>query len=124
MAADTAVTWLSSKIVGGVFKIAGAGIAAVLGKVACGIQVQLAVGVVAAAFPTAAEYTGAVANLLMGWVVGSPLGYSPDAAAVNYVYPGKANDAINDWISPTPALLPAAPSPPPPSSVSKSRKLR
>jgi hypothetical protein len=123
MAADIAVTWLSAKIVGGVGKMAGAGIAAVLGRSALGIQTMLAVGVVASAFPTTTAYVGAVANLLGGWVAGSPLGYSPDWALINNVYPSEANNAINDWISPTPTLPNTPPSSLPPTSP-QTRKTR
>ncbi len=101
MLADVAVTWASSKIVGGAFKLAGAGMTKVLGKSVRGIQTMLTAGLVAAAFPTTAEYIGSVSNLVVGWVVGSPLGYSPDFAPGGG-YGGKLNEAINDSIAPAP----------------------
>ena len=109
MTADIAATWMSSKIVGGAFKMAGIVVTAILDKVALGIQVQLAVGVVAATVPTSAEYLNSVASQLAGWLLGSPLGYSRENAPGNE-YGSKLNDAINNWISPSPALPPAPPS--------------
>jgi hypothetical protein len=123
MAADIAVTWLSSKVVGGASRFAGARIAAGLGKSALGIQTMLAAGMVASAFPTAAEYVSSVGNLLAGWMVGSPLGYSREKAKGN-VYGARANDAISDWISPAPDLPPAPPPPPSPPAGSKARRPR
>ena len=119
MAADIAATWFSSKIAGGVGKVAGAKIAAILGKVAYGTQVQLAVGVVASSFPTAAEYLSSVTSLLAG----SPLGYSREGAPGND-YGAKLNDAINDWISPAPTLAPALPTPSSPAAGAQTRKAR
>lgn len=111
MTADIAMTWLSGKIVGGVFKLAGAIVERVLARSATGITAMLTAGIAASAFPRASAFLGGTANLLLGWVVGSPLGYSPDWAGVNYVYPASKNDAINDWISPPPSRSPPASAP-------------
>lgn len=104
MAVDVAITWLSSKIVGGIFK----GIGAMLGKLNWGITVMLVAGVVGSRFPRAAEFVSQTASLLLGWLVGSPLGYSAGWSPVG-VLGGRANDAINDWISPAPASPAALP---------------
>jgi hypothetical protein len=112
MIADIAVTWLSGKIVGGVLKGAGAAVQRVLAQF--GITIMLGAGVVASAFPKATAFLGAAVNLGVGWIAGSPLGYSPDWAGMNYVYPGTRNDAINNWISPAQSV--PASSPPPSSS--------
>jgi hypothetical protein len=105
MAVDVAITWLSSKIVGGIFK----GIGAILGKFNWGITVMLAGGVIGSRFPRAAEFVSQTASLLLGWAVGSPLGYSAGWAPVGTLG-GMANDAVNDWISPSPAPPAASPS--------------
>jgi hypothetical protein len=116
MIADIAVTLLSAKLVGGVRKGAGAAVERVLAQSATGITAMLGAGVVASAFPKATAFLGAAVNLGVGWIAGSPLGYSPDWAGVNYVYPGTRNDAINNWISPAPTApassLPSSSSPP------------
>jgi hypothetical protein len=119
MTADIAASWMSSKIVGG----ACSKIAEILGKSALGIQTMLVVGVVGSEFPKSAEVVSQVAKLLGGWVLGSPLGYSRKRAIGN-VYGGEANDAINDWLSPTPALPPAQPSPASPTTSPKTGKPR
>lgn len=114
MACDIAVTWISGQIAGFIVKGAGAVITGILAEVAGGIEAMLVAGVVASAFPTVTYYLGAVTTQLVGWAVGSPLGYSYSWAPGS-VYGGKANDALNDWISPTPTA-PTPASPPPSSS--------
>ncbi len=116
MIGDVAVTWLSSKIAGGILKGAGALVTGVLAEVAGGIEVMLMAGLASVAFPIASQYLSGAANLVVGWMVGSPLGYSFPWAPGN-VYGGKLNDAVNDWISPPPPPPPATPATPLPGPV-------
>lgn len=125
---DVLVTYISGKIAGAILKGAGAIVEGILAEVAGGITAMLGAGIVAAAFPTATYVLGAVASQLVGWAVGSPLGYSYSWAPGS-VYGGKANDALNDWLSqkidgpkalppggsptPTSAAPPTLPAPPP-----------
>jgi hypothetical protein len=130
MIGDIAVTYISGKIAGAIMAGAGAVITGILAEVAGGIEVMLMGGIVAAAFPTAAHYLGAVATQVVGWMVGSPLGYS-FSWAPGSVHGGELNDAVNDYISPAPPAAsppgtpPATASPGPPStSPSRSRTRR
>ncbi|HZL18190.1 MAG TPA: hypothetical protein VFG23_10630 [Polyangia bacterium] len=122
MIGDIAVALISSKIAGAITKGAGAIVMGILAEVSGGITVMLAAGLAAATFPTVAYYLGAVSDLVVGWAVGSPLGYSLSWAPGN-VYGGKLNDWINntfsDYISPTPPppLPPASTTTPPTSST-------
>jgi hypothetical protein len=106
MIADIAVTYLSGKIAQGLVAGAGAVVAGILAEVAGGLEIMLVAGVAAAAFPTAAEFLGKAAEQVVGWMIGSPLGYSFSWAPGN-VYGAALNDAVNDYISPSPA--PTAP---------------
>ncbi|HXI58130.1 MAG TPA: hypothetical protein VNO55_18820 [Polyangia bacterium] len=99
-------------LVGAVIGKAANGFVALLGKTVIGNMAMLAGGVVAAAFPKTAAYLGAVATQLVGWIVGTPLGYSKESKLSSLG--GKLNDSITEWISPTPT--PPAPSPSTPPS--------
>jgi hypothetical protein len=102
---------------------AGAAIQGILALVTDGVSVMLEVGLVAAAFPTAAAYLGGIAELLVGWTIGSPLGYSFDSIGGHKLpwtsWGGELNDSINEWISPTPKAVA-----PPPASTPSSRGAR
>lgn len=115
---DAIYVYVVGKIAGAIVSGAGAIIEGILAEVTGGISVMLQIGLVAAAFPTAAAYIGGVAELLVGWTIGSPLGYSFDSIAGHKLpwtsWGGELNDSINEWISPTPkpAALPPASAPP------------
>jgi hypothetical protein len=106
MRVDQLYVFLVGKIVEG----AGNVFLYVLGKSVAGNVAMLAGGVLAAAFPKTAAYLGALASQIAGWAIGTPLGYSRDLPWTGLG--GKLNDAVNDWISPTPTAPAAAPTPP------------
>jgi hypothetical protein len=111
MAADTAVSWAASKFIGGVAKKAAGPIAKQLGKSAWATHAMAAAKAGIAAHPATAESIRAAANVAASFVVGSPLGYSPQFAGVNVVYPSENSDAINDQLPPALGLPAASPSP-------------
>jgi hypothetical protein len=127
---DSLYVWVVGKIAGAIVGGAGALIEGILAEVTGGISVMLQIGILGAAFPTVATYIGSVAELLVGWTIGSPLGYSFDSIHGHKLpwtsWGGELNDSINEWISPTPKPPKAAPpsstppssSTPPPSSPS------
>ena len=124
MAADVAITYISGKIASGIMSAAGSALTNVLSRSVLGNTIMLGAGVAASAFPTVATYVGGVATQLVGWAVGSPLGYSFDINHNLSSVGGSLNDSINDWISPAPPAPAPPPSPPPsgtpPSSSSSS----
>jgi hypothetical protein len=129
MIADTAITWVVGEIADvitgalGGLAIAGLGeVLALLGPEA------LLVGAIAeiVAGPVIHE----AVKMGIGWLIGTPLGYSYTGAVpgtggrVHFgpgsTYGGQFNDFINDSISPTPTAPPAGSAAPPPASSSAS----
>jgi hypothetical protein len=111
MRVDQLYVFLVGAVTGVLSKVASTALTFALGKFVATNTAMLAIGVVAAAFPTTAAYIGAVANQLVGWTIGSPLGYSFDLPWTSLG--GKLNDTITEWISPTPNAPATALSPAP-----------
>jgi hypothetical protein len=120
---DVAISWAVGKIAGKIVGAAGGAIASMLGKSATGITVMLGIGIVASKFPGTAYALQAGAELVVGWVIGTPLGYSfPSPLGWGSTYGGKLNDTVNDLISPSPPKpgSPSTPSSPTSSSATPS----
>lgn len=117
MLSDTALTFLAGKVTGLVSKGAAAGLEKMLSKIGTGAPVLL-VGVAMAAFPKVATYVEGITSTVIGWAVGSPLGHSFSWAPGSKLG-SDANDAITEYLSPTPTP-PASPKalPAPESSTS------
>lgn len=105
---DAVIVFVVSKIAGFIVEeLAPALIGALLGP-----EALLAVGLVGVAFPVAFQVAQDGLEMLIGWGIGTPLGYSPNpdehSIPIGIVskYGGKLNEALNNWISPAPALSP------------------
>ncbi len=125
MAVDSVAVWIVGKISGAIVGVVAAGAGALITgilaeaapEVLLALGLALASPVGAAVAANAAEGAGQGAEGLVGWVIGSPLGYSFDLPWTGWG--GALNDKITDFISPAPtapAPPPLAPAPAPPSS--------
>jgi hypothetical protein len=100
MASDIAITYIVSKVAGFAKDLIGEGLAALLGALGDGVPL-LVVGLAGAAFPTTAAYVSMGTEMVIGWMVGTPLGWSPSWAPGSN-YGGKLNQLLNDTFSSAP----------------------
>jgi hypothetical protein len=116
MISDIAITWLTGQIAEALTGVAEGVLGGILELI--GPEALLVAGLAAAALPTLAYTLKETTKMMIGWVIGSPLGYSYTGKILGVqvgwgsTYGGALNDTINDhvshYISPPPTV-PAAP---------------
>ncbi|HVT09343.1 MAG TPA: hypothetical protein VHO67_17910 [Polyangia bacterium] len=117
MVVDIAITWLVGEIAGAIASGLGSLAVGALGEVLALLGPEaLLIGGLAGI--VAGPVIHDAAKMVIGWLIGTPLGYSYTGTVAGVplgpgsTYGGKLNDIINDHISPTPKP-PAAPPPAP-----------
>lgn len=111
---DSLWVFIVGEITGAIVAGAGAVIAGVLAEISGGAAL-LAAGLIAAANPTLMAYVAGIPQLILGYMIGTPLGYSFDfppfggtgenGNPVGWTGAGgTVNDAVTEFFSPTPAL--------------------
>jgi hypothetical protein len=98
MLSDIGLTFLVSKVAGWLNKAVGKGVEGLLGMIGNGVTPLLVVGLATIAFPTATVAIQDSSKMVIGWMLGSPVGYS-FSFGPGSVYGGKLNDVANDRIS-------------------------
>jgi hypothetical protein len=97
MLSDIALTFIVGKVAGLITQGSAKVLASALGAVAGPVPLMV-VGVAMTAFPTAAAYVSGTSNMVVGWLIGTPLGYSVQDAPGS-AYGAKLNDSVNDYFA-------------------------
>jgi len=100
---DLLITWLVNRVSGILVK---EGLPFLVDAIA-GPEAVLIVGLVGAAFPVPFAIAEAKLSQYIGWMIGTPLGFSYQSKKLPLLgagstYGAKVNDALNDFFSPTP----------------------